>query len=436
MLSELKKIPGLIPSELKKFSRPITIGLICVFGFTFGFTFGFGSFLDLPKLWPGGIGIGKDKSVTTTVETIEKDKQGKAVKKVTITAHNDGKTLWDWGSLLGVPLSLVILGYVLQQQQQKRAEKLSEEQRKIADNETKEEVLQNYFDRLSVLLIDKNLIALSNKSNLPKITSIALSNKSQLSTITPEEQELLDSSLDVIRARTLSILRRFENDAKRKASVINFLIETEIVGKSKLNLSQANLQGADLLAANLQGANLQRANLQRAVLYHTKLQGANLQRAELQWAELQWAELQGANLQGAKLQGAELQGANLQGAELQGAKLQGANLQRANLQRANLRVANLQRANLQRANLQMTELQMTELQMTELQEANLEKANLQRANLEKANLQGAKLKGANLERADLKDIKWNSKTVWPDKSKFASAKNIPEELEKELGITP
>ena len=151
-------------SELKKSSWP-RIALICVFGFVMGF----GGFFILPKLWPGGIGIGKDESVTTTtVETTEKDRQGKTVKKVTITAHNNGKTLWDWGSLLGVPLGvpllLAILGYVLQEQQ-----------RKIADNETKEEVLQTYFDRLSVLLIDKNLIALSNKSNSPKITSIPLS---------------------------------------------------------------------------------------------------------------------------------------------------------------------------------------------------------------------------------------------------------------------
>ena len=193
-------------SELKKSSWP-TIVLICFFGFVLGF----GGFFVLPKLWPGGIGIGKDESVTTTtVETIEKDKQGKTVKKVTTTAYNDGKTLWDWLSLLGVPLSLAILGYFLEQQQQKRAEKLSEDE----DNE---EVLQTYLERLSVLLHDRNLIALSNKS--------------QSSTITPEEQELLDSSLDVIRAKTLSILKRFANDAERKTSVIQFLIETDLVCK-------------------------------------------------------------------------------------------------------------------------------------------------------------------------------------------------------------
>ena len=358
----------------KKFSWP-TIALICFLGFVLGF----GGFLFLPKLWPGGIGIGKDESVTTTtVETIEKDKQGKTVKKVTTTAHNDGKTLWDWGSLLGVPLSLAILGYFLQQQQQKRAEKLSKEQQKRAeklseeqqeraDNETKEEVLQTYFDRLSVLLIDRNLIVLSNKSDSHAIH--------------PEEKELLDSALDVIRARTLSILRRFENDAERKTSVINFLIETEIIGKSKLNLSGAELSGANLLGAELSRANLSRANLSGAELSGANLRGANLE----------WAKLQGANLENAKFKEANLECANLRGARLEGANLEG---------------------------------------------ANLEGARLEGAKLEFTNLEGANLKFANFKGAVLSYLTWDINTVWPDESAFINAENIPEKLKKELDITP
>ena len=257
-------------------------------------------------------------------------------------------------------MSLAILGYVLQEQQRKRA-----------DNETKEEVLQTYFDRLSVLLIDQNLIALSNKSNS--------------STITSEDRELLDSSLDVIRARTLSILRRFEKDAERKTSVIKFLIETEIVGKSKLNLQWANLKGANLKRANLQGANLE-------------------------WADLSGAELQGANLRRAKLNGAKLEGANLEGASLV-ANLKWADLKGTNLEGANLKWADLYGADLSRADLYV--------------------ADLSNADLRSAKLSGAKLQGANLE-----DTKWDSETVWPDKRTFANARNIPEELKIKLGITP
>ena len=408
MFSELKKFSQLRLSNPKKFSRP-TIVLIYVFGILLTV------YTLRPLFWTGGTGIsdildkifwGDTKQSETVVsKTVEKDKQGKTIKTIETIKDNDGKTVWDWLSVLGVPLSLVILGYILQEQQRKRA-----------DNETKEEVLQTYFDRLSVLLIDKNLIALSNKSNSPKITFIPLSNKSQLSTITPEEQELLDSSLDVIRARTLSILRRFENDAERKGSVINFLIETEIIGKSKLNLSRADLSGARLEGAKLSGANLERADLRGANLKEADLKGANLIRADLQKANLLWAELQEAKLLWANLEGANLQGANLQGANLSLAKLLWANLQGAELQGA--------------------ELQGAKLEGAELQGADLSGANLSLAKLEGANLEGADLSGAKLSLANLKDIKWDSETVWPDKSVFVNAKNIPEELKKELGITP
>jgi len=391
----------------KKFSWPITIGLICFLGFVLV------GWISPSIFLPGGTGVSdtldeffwgdklkikKNEAIlsktneTVISKTVEKDKKGNIVKTIEVNKYDDGKTLWDWGSLLGVPLSLAILGYILQQQQQKRAEKLSEDQRKIADNETKEEVLQTYFDRLSVLLIDKNLIALSNKFN----SSIISSEEEELEeeefldssldviparTLTPEE-ELLDSALDVIRARTLSILRRFKNDPERKTSVIKFLIETGIVGKLKLNLSEADLSGATLSGANLEQANLSGANLS------------------------------GANLNKADLSGATLSGANLEQANLSGARLYKADLKRANLKGANLNVAILC-------------------------EAKLERADLQEANLEGANLKGSDFRGAKFQGADFNNIKRDlENTVWPGKSAFANAENIPEELKKELGITP
>ncbi len=359
------------------------IGLICVFGVVLV------RWILPPILWPGGIGIGKDNPSigkdNPSTKTTEKDKQGNIVKTIETFKYDDGKTLWDWGSLLGVPLILVFMGYILQQKQQERA-----------DNEIKEEVLQTYFDRLSGLLIDSNLIALSYKANSSELTP---------------EQVLLDSSLDVIRARTLSILRRFENDTERKTSVINFLIETEIVGKLKLNLSEANLSGANLKFANLSDANLSKANLSKANLSETKLSGANLSKANLSEANLLVSDLSNANLSRA-------------------------NLSRANLFRANFYKAQLKFADLTKADLTQAELTVTDLTQAELKFANLSKANLSHAYLSGADLSGADLSQAQLFFANLKDIKWNSETVWPDKSKLTNAENIPENLKKELGITP
>jgi hypothetical protein len=245
-----------------------------------------------PVLWPDGFGIKADKSITTTVE---KDSRGKITKTVAITKAEPGKTLWDWLSLLGVPISLAILGYWLQQIQQKRAEEVAKEQRELAADETKEEVLQVYFDRLSALLVDKNLLAIAAKVN---------SKEPEKLQATSEEQELLDSAVDVIRARTLSILRRFKNDKGRKNSVVRFLIEADFISKLKLNLSDAILSDADLSSANLSDANLSNVHLSNADLTFAKLSGANLKGADLRCADLRCANLGGVILKDADLSGA------------------------------------------------------------------------------------------------------------------------------------
>jgi Pentapeptide repeats (8 copies) len=263
-----------------------------------------------PILWPGGLGIAREQSVTTkSVETIVKDTQGNITKTVETTKIDDGKTLWDWLSLLGVPVSLAILGYVLQQIQQKRSEELA-----------KEEVLQVYFDRLSVLLVDKNLLAIAAKDNQAKA----------------EESELLASAMDVIRGRTLSILRRFKGDPERKTSVIRFLIEADIVSKLKLNLSEADLSYADLVGADFSGADLTMADLSGADFFSANLSGAKLVGANFNFANLSHSDLAGADFSAADLVGANLALADLSGANLTTADLSGAALYDANLNGANL----------------------------------------------------------------------------------------------------
>jgi uncharacterized protein YjbI with pentapeptide repeats len=319
--------------------------------------------------FPGGFGIEGDppltsatiKSIPATTITVEKDKQNKIVKTIEVRAHSEGKTLWDGLSLVVVPLSLAMLGYWLQKEQQKRAEQFAEE-----------EALQAYIDKISVLLIDKNLIAISTKGK----------NK------TTEEEELLNSCLTIIRSRTLSILQLFKNDPDRKSRVIRFLIEADIVYKLKLNLREADLSGATLLGVNLI----------RAKLAFTKFTNVNFRFAKLIGANLAWADLESAKCEGARLSFTNLEGANLKGANLEGAKLCGA----------------------------------------KLRSAKFIKANLERANLKGANLKGkhgySLYSDADLSFANLKNIQWDSNTLWPDKEAFTNVKNIPPELKEHLGL--
>jgi len=124
--------------------------------------------IDQGKLkWADWTGIGADSTINT-----ERDNKGNIIKTVEIP--QSGKTLWDWLSLLGVPISLTAFGVWLQKLQQEQAakearlEKVQTEHRtnlekEIAEGNQREEALQAYFDRLSTLLIDKNLIAVADK---------------------------------------------------------------------------------------------------------------------------------------------------------------------------------------------------------------------------------------------------------------------------------
>ena len=254
-----------------------------------------GLLVAFPPDWEW-LGVGKSQEVSqVTTETIDSQSKQKTVSTI---KYEQAKTLWDWLSLLGVPLSLALLAWWLQQLQQKRAEDQATSEKGIAEENQREEVLQAYFDRISTLLIDKNVLGISTR----------VKNATECEDLS-EQKELIDAAADVIRARTLSILRRLKDDPVRKTSVLLFLLETEVIKKLDVNLSGADLGGANLKDANLVGANLKDANLKRADLELANLEGAKLERAKLERANLVGAKLVGANLKGANLKYAYLKGA-------------------------------------------------------------------------------------------------------------------------------
>jgi hypothetical protein len=213
--------------------------------------------------------------------------------------------------LLTVPGSLVLFGSLFQYSQQRRTEE-----------EEKEEIFQRYVDRLSEILIDKNLLSESNKVEHESHRKSTSLNEQEV-----EREQFVETSRDVVRARTLSILRRFEDDSERKSSVIRFLKETEVISKLKLNLYMADLRKIKLRSTDLMNAQLERVDLREADLSWAYLMGANLSRAKLQKAKFVSAHLDDANLSAAKLIEADLKGASLKGTDLVGADLSKANLE-------------------------------------------------------------------------------------------------------------
>jgi len=263
---------------------------------------------------PSWTGFGSDST-----RNIERDNKGKIIKVIEV--EQSSKTLWDWLSVLGVPFSLVGLGFWLQQQQQRQIDEQAKLEKELSESNRREETLQAYFDRLSILLVDKKLILIAGRNDE---TAIA------------EDKEILDSSTDVIRARTLSVLRMFRTDGEYKASIIRFLIEAEVITKLRLNLSDADLKNAKLNNASLGGS----------CFFGAGFSGANLQNADLSYANLGDADFRGANLRSANLSGADLSGACLVSADLRDVDFRNANLHSADLRNADLRRAKFDDTNL------------------------------------------------------------------------------------------
>ncbi|HEY4033408.1 MAG TPA: hypothetical protein VGL94_05530 [Ktedonobacteraceae bacterium] len=101
--------------------------------------------------------------------------------------YQRGKTLWDWLQLLVIPAVLAIAGYVFtlmtsknerrateqrSKDEQKAAEQRSQTERDIALDNQQENQLQDYLDRMSELLLEKNLRKSMPTEQLDKAKSL------------------------------------------------------------------------------------------------------------------------------------------------------------------------------------------------------------------------------------------------------------------------
>src|SRR5258708_109550 len=262
------------------------------------------------------------------------------------------KTLWDWMSLLIIPGVLALVGFFFtrteRRNEQAIAKQRAETEQDLSIDNQQEAALQGYLDRMSALLLEKNL----------------------------RESKPGDEVRTVARVRTLAML--YQLNTRRINYMLAFLREsklvtdntsTSIITFSAADLSNANLQGVDFHDIDLSAANLGKADLSE-----TDLIGANLSEAYLRNANLREANLSAANLNGA-------------------------NLYETNLRNANLNSANLSKADLSRADLYGAFLYGAILSGADLSEANLSEANLNSAYLSKAKLSEANLFGANLRDA-------------------------------------
>jgi uncharacterized protein YjbI with pentapeptide repeats len=235
------------------------------------------------------------------------------------------KTLWDWLQLLIVPLALAVVALVFQlanarterqiaqqryeQDKQIAAERYEHDQY-IALDKQRDDLLQTYLDRMSELLLDK-----------------------QLRTSEPDAEVR-----NVARVRTITVL--FQLNTARIDGVFAFLREAGLIS-NKPNNSIVSLSNTDLDGINLRGVNLSR----------TDFSGTTFRRADLTRADLSETNLSGTNFLDAILREAILREANLREALLLNTNLFGAVLEKANLKEALILKANLKEAFLEEADL-------------------------------------------------------------------------------------
>jgi uncharacterized protein YjbI with pentapeptide repeats len=228
-----------------------------------------------------------------------------------------GMTVRDWLDLLVVPLALVVISFLFTTQQDQRQQRTetqrAEAERELAEHRAQDEALQAYLDQMGNLLLGKNLRTSEENSEVRTLA----------------------------RARTLTVLARL--DPSRKADVMQFLVEAELVqgvdGGPIISLEGASLRGADLSDAGPSARNLSKQF--QATREAAEEEGASKREA---LAAAQVSIQVGADQSDAFQVGADLSGANLSDADLSGANLSEADLSVANLSGAALSNAALSNA--------------------------------------------------------------------------------------------
>lgn len=228
------------------------------------------------------------------------------------------KTVYDMLQLLIVPLALAAIGFWFTAQQEARQQDIEDQRakaaqqledrraevdREIADQRAQDAMLQAYLDQMGTLLLDRNLRAADEVSNVR----------------------------NVARARTLTTLAAL--DPYRKQKVLRFLNETKLIqrtspnGEPVVGLRYAELQGIRLgHVGNLGGFDLKgivatNADLSQARMLNADVHGADLREANLSGADLTNADLRGASLLGANLTNTKLTNTDLTNTDLTDAQV-------------------------------------------------------------------------------------------------------------------
>ncbi|HEY5140502.1 MAG TPA: pentapeptide repeat-containing protein [Methylococcales bacterium] len=307
------------------------------------------------------------------------------------------KKLWDWIQLLGIPVTIAVLGNSFQTDQN-----LS----KVRDE---------FLKDMSVNIYEKK---------------IPIPDGGSRNTIS-------DEITIATRTRILSTLQELGADGNRKGQILGYLYDTQILGGCRIGYDDRN----DIIVDNckkgyvpMQGADLSNLQISGSHLFNINLSGSNLVSADFRNAGLRGANFREANLTDADFRDAYL-GERTQFACIKNYKfwlervinwgsfnckvilsLPGNLVGKSDFSKAIMYRANLEHAILDKTIFVEATLESANFKNAYMKNADLRKSYLQGADFSGAYLQGAYLQGANLQRANLQGAnlqgaEYDSKTV-------------------------
>src|SRR5258708_5037219 len=154
--------------------------------------------------WTGFNGYNK----VTIAHTISGTNAGTVIKT---EEYQPGKALWDWLQLLIIPLVLAVAALLFNRANTRTERQIAKERyeqdQQISLDKQREDLLQAYLDRMSELLLEKQLHSPTSPYEIRNVTR--------------------DEVRNVARVRTITIL--FQLDARRIGYVFAFLREAGLM---------------------------------------------------------------------------------------------------------------------------------------------------------------------------------------------------------------
>ncbi len=185
-----------------------------------------------------------------------------------------GKTIWDLLTLIIVPLAIALTVWLLNRSQEKNKQQIeTKRQEQIAlveADKQRQTALENYYDKMSELLLEENLRGPIK---------------------TPPQKDNSEEARKIARTRTLGLMQIM--DADRKAQVLQFIYEADLINKENpiinllgIDLSDSNLMNASLLDVKIVGSDFTNANLENAKLMNSNFAGSIFNKSILKNAKL------------------------------------------------------------------------------------------------------------------------------------------------------